>query len=216
MAITDKNKKEILNRAYPVGCYYFSNTNNSPAGWVGGSWTQVSGGFLKPTTSGTGTGGSSSTTISAFAPSHSHSVGSHTHTIGSHSHTLSTSHSHTIGSHSHSGASNSHKHGFNGANSPPRDPSGMNEGNVNHFIQRHTGSYHKVSGTSTSGSTLGTLSTVATPSKTQGSNYASSTGDKASSLDSKTIYTDYEGSGSSQSIDIMPPYIACYCWRRDS
>lgn len=214
MAITDKNKKEILNRAYPIGCYYFSNTNNSPAGWVGGSWTQVSGGFLKPTTSGTGTGGSSSTTISAFAPSHYHSVGSHTHTIGSHGHTLSASHSHSIGSHSHSGASNSHKHAFNGSTGPPGTLVTANkQGN---FFQRHNGYYYNISGTSTSGGNVTTVNSSSTPNQTAGSNYATSTKSGSSSLSSETAYTDYAGSGSSQSIDIMPPYIACYCWRRDS
>lgn len=215
MAITDKNKKEILNRAYPIGCYYFSNTNNSPAGWVGGSWTQISGGFLKPTTSGTGTGGSSSTTVSAFAPSHYHSVGSHTHTLGSHSHTLSTSHSHSIGSHSHSAASNSHSHGFNGSDGPPGTL--VRDHNAGYYYPHFSGSYvRNLSGTSTSANDFTGFTSSSTPSQTADSNYASSTKSNSSSLNSKTIYTDYEGSGSSQSIDIMPPYIACYCWRRDS
>lgn len=215
MSIPEKSKKEILNRAYPVGCYYFSNENKSPATWIGGNWTKVTGGFLKPTTSGSGTGGSSTYTVSKFAPSHTHSVGSHTHTLGSHSHTLSTSHGHSVGSHSHSAASNNHRHGFYGSDGPPGTPV---YNDTSGLIYPHFGGGYNfgISGTSTNETTVTNFASSSTPSQTANSDYASSTKSNSSSLSSEIIWTDYTGSGSSQSINIMPPYIACYCWRRDS
>lgn len=62
----------ILDLVYPVGAYYISNNNISPAELFGGSWTQLKSRFLYATTS-TSTGGSNTHTLTLDQiPSHSH------------------------------------------------------------------------------------------------------------------------------------------------
>ena len=47
MGISQKTLQEICNRAYPIGSYYFSNNSTSPVTLFGGTWTQISGYFVK-------------------------------------------------------------------------------------------------------------------------------------------------------------------------
>lgn len=48
----------LLDVIYPVGSVYFSSTTTSPAETIGGTWTQVSGRYLKADTTPMATGGS--------------------------------------------------------------------------------------------------------------------------------------------------------------
>lgn len=48
----------LLDVIYPVGSVYFSSTTTSPAETIGGTWTQVSGRYLKADTTPASTGGS--------------------------------------------------------------------------------------------------------------------------------------------------------------
>ena len=50
-------KSELLNLIYPVGSIYMSVNNSSPASFLGGSWTQISGYFLLPWSDSAGTTG---------------------------------------------------------------------------------------------------------------------------------------------------------------
>ena len=69
-------KKELLEKVYPIGSYYWSSSNISPSNIFGGSWTKINGRFL-------------------FASDNSHSVGE---TGGEERHTLTIN---EIPSHSH-------------------------------------------------------------------------------------------------------------------
>lgn len=48
----------LLDVIYPVGSVYFSSMTTSPAETIGGTWTQVSGRYLKADTTPMATGGS--------------------------------------------------------------------------------------------------------------------------------------------------------------
>lgn len=48
----------LLDVIYPVGSVYFSSTTTSPAETIGGTWTQVSGRYLKADTTPASIGGS--------------------------------------------------------------------------------------------------------------------------------------------------------------
>ena len=39
-------KKELLEKVYPIGSYYWSSSNKSPSEIFGGSWTQIRGRFI--------------------------------------------------------------------------------------------------------------------------------------------------------------------------
>ena len=77
------NLLEIL---YPVGSFYLSNVDISPASKIGGTWTKVENAALRGASS-TGYTGSDSITLSfSQMPTHSHSVtvksaGAHDHNI---------------------------------------------------------------------------------------------------------------------------------------
>lgn len=110
--------------AYPIGAYYISSVDTSPAVLFGGTWEQVQDKFILAAgstyTAGTlvnpATGGSATKSLTVQnIPSHTHTfttseAGNHTHTVsgstqsaGSHTHTVSGttggagSHSHTRG-----------------------------------------------------------------------------------------------------------------------
>ena len=220
MPINAKDRKTIFDRAYPIGSYYFSNENISPASFIGGQWEIVSGRFLKATSSSGGTGGSETQTISGFLPSHSHSTSSHSHTFPSHTHNYSGYHNHTSSSnHSHSGTGLAHTHtseygymnpggGYGGALIGVNWDSsaapwawiftGNNKINKTATISNST----SLSGVSSSGSTSVSSSSLSSPSSSSWS------------TDNKTITSSSTGTSGSSSIDIMPPYTRCYCWRR--
>lgn len=106
MSFFDEAKKSIRDMLYPVGSLYLSTSNNSPANFLGGNWTQLSGHYLYAApsneTAGTtfGSWTSGSTTLTAAQSgirAHSHGLNNHTHGIpeldlsinsgGAHSHT---------------------------------------------------------------------------------------------------------------------------------
>lgn len=75
----------ILNRAYPVNSIYMSFVSTSPASFIGGSWEQITGRFLR-FANDTSTGGADTVTLSTSQmPSHTHAYeyGNWTGTNGS-------------------------------------------------------------------------------------------------------------------------------------
>lgn len=70
----NENWNNIWTKIYPVGSLYLSFNSVSPAVLFGGSWTQISGRFLRAATD-TGTGGADTVTLTAAQsgmPAHSH------------------------------------------------------------------------------------------------------------------------------------------------
>jgi len=105
---------ETLQKAYPVGCFFYSSVNVNPATLFGfGTWAKVRGRFLfaeDGTIAAGTTGGEKSHTLTAAEmPSHSHTVTLASN--GDHAHAASSS---NAGSHAHTGTAASagmHKHG---------------------------------------------------------------------------------------------------------
>ena len=224
MPINAKDKKTIFDRAYPIGSYYFSNENTSPASFIGGQWEIVSGRFLKATSSSGGTGGSETQTISGFLPSHSHSTSSHSHTFPSHTHSYTGSHSHTSSSnHSHSGTGLAHTHTSESGYMNPGGGYGGTQIDVNWQSTASPLTYHlgnpgnnqvKKTATITSSTSLTGVSSSGNTSVSSSSLSAPSS--SSWSTGSQTITSSSTGTTGSSSIDIMPPYTRCYCWRRIS
>ena len=45
--INQKTLQKIYDRAYPIGCYYFSNDSTDPGILFGGTWVQIKDCFVK-------------------------------------------------------------------------------------------------------------------------------------------------------------------------
>lgn len=68
-------KNFILTTVYPVGSIYFSYSATSPASLFGGSWTQITGRFIRAAND-VSTGGADTITLTtAQLPAHSHTMG---------------------------------------------------------------------------------------------------------------------------------------------
>ncbi|MBQ8091400.1 MAG: hypothetical protein IJ233_11720 [Pyramidobacter sp.] len=116
---------ETLQKAYPVGCFFYTSANTNPRTLFGfGTWEKIRGRFLfaedGSITAGSSGGEKEHTLTAAEMPSHNHTVtiasaGAHAHTASSNS---AGGHSHTgtaasTGAHSHSGktgSSGAHSH----------------------------------------------------------------------------------------------------------
>lgn len=234
MSIKQKDKNIILDKAYPVGCYYLSNDNSKKPGELfGGTWRQITGAFLRATTSNiaagsqvTAQGGHSYQTIpSNFLPAHTHTIGDHRHTYStthSHSYTSNQSrHTHTGTSHSHTKISRSHYHTLKQYQAPPGTilSRWKSTTHTNNYATYFKGSYSKLGGETTGmtkyggGSHTAASSASTTPSQA-GSNYSSFASVKTT-VNNASKDTNYSGSNSAGSVDITPPYISCFCWRRE-
>lgn len=222
--ISAADKKAMFQKIYPVGSYYYSNTNNSPSSFVGGTWTQITGAFLHPSSSAssssTGSGSQTYSLSSSQIYAHSHS-NYHGHTGIWHTHSISNNgngHTHS-GSHSHSVSSSniSHTHApntyFNNAFTDwPNCDYGPNGGTS---AQCFSMSYFRSNMWTTSACGSGSLPTgSANLSITNGGATSTSSGTGGSS--STNSASTGSGGGSGSSFNIMPPYRGCYCWRRDA
>lgn len=217
MSINAKDQAKLLGRAYPVGCYYFSNKNNSPASWVGGTWTPITNTFLYSSSS-TGSAGSNSKQIYNFLPSHSHgNIGNHTHTLSTHNHggSGSINHSHFISS-SHSLTSNdtSHNHSnCNGYTGPPSVQGTYQTGTSSKilFIGGYSKQYSGELGYPQSISCSSASATTGGPS-------LSNPDYQYVNLSGKTVYTSSVGTDGYVTLYDASSYLPtldCYCWRRD-
>lgn len=82
----DDLAKNLWKTIFPIGAFYLSNDATSPASIFGGTWTKLTGYFLRGG-SDTATGGADSVTLStANLPSHTHSFSATTSSGGTHSH----------------------------------------------------------------------------------------------------------------------------------
>lgn len=110
-------KSSLLDLCYPVGSFYISTKNVSPATFLGGTWASRSGYMLRGATSSvtfnsnTKDGGADSVTVTSVA-SHNHTQDAHKHTQDSHGHGALTGHDHFTNTRGMSG-NNPHTHGIN-------------------------------------------------------------------------------------------------------
>ena len=77
----------ILELVYPIGSFYLSNNDISPAESIGGTWTQIEDAVLRGATSTGYTGADTHNITSNEMPAHNHSAssssaGAHTHQVG--------------------------------------------------------------------------------------------------------------------------------------
>lgn len=209
---TEANVADILNRAYPIGSYYHSDSDVDPATLFGGKWEKVTGGFLKASGK-TGTSGSSTVTLSNV-PAHSHSVQSHSHSGQSHSHSSgSTTHSHTIGSwtHTHAIGSKTHTHSVSYTRQGAA-ASGVSWSGSGQFYATGSMSGTTISSNTNTGNSSGTVSSSSWSCTNESA--SGNTSSETSSVSSTSPTVSTVGSGSP--IDIMPPYRSCYVWKRVS
>ena len=72
----NRQKRDLLEKVYPIGTYYWSSNNKSPSEIFGGSWTKINGRFLFASDSNHyvgETGGEERVTLKINEiPSHSH------------------------------------------------------------------------------------------------------------------------------------------------
>ena len=218
MAISGKTMQNICDKAYPIGSYYFSNDPTDPGILFGGTWDQITDCFIKAATSSISqSGGSRQKTISNFCPSHTHTVSNHTHSIPNHSHSgASVNHSHSIRSHFHSSGNQSHTHPLTKYIQAPSGTGVNTDDGTGAIYSGVTYAFNGVYTTFTFNTTTmqsevgsGSAGSTSTSMDSLGS-----IGYTTTSLITTNISTESSGSNGSCTIDIIPPYRECYCWRR--
>ena len=217
----------------------FDSTN--PGNLFGGTWERIMDRFLMcigSTYSVNATGGSTTKTISAdnmpshahSIPAHSHTLSSHTHTMQSHTHTLS-NHTHTLSSHTHSLQSHTHTptnsanyfttcDGLNLGKNGTRRTWPASGGSVYYVHQVESGTIgerNATGGPTNNTSSAPSNNTTNGPSNNTsgGPSTANTSGPSVANTDNSTAYNT-GSAGSGTAIDIMPPYIAVYMWKRIS
>ena len=210
---------EIVDLIYPVGSIYTSVNNTSPETLFGGTWEAIEGKFLlsADTSHAAGTSGGSATKSIDVAnlPSHTHSVGAHSHGLNGHTHSVG-AHAHGLNSHTHgvgtyaTADAGKHSHtltltydwdmAHNGW-SPTVNSLGTYQSTL--AIKCAEAPNHKHTVTGASGAASGnTANSTAFDS-------GAATGDTANS----TAF-DSGSTGSGTALDVMPPYLSVYMWKR--
>lgn len=181
---------------YPVGSIYMSVNNTNPGTLFGGTWEQIQGKFLLGQSSGhTGgsTGGAETVTLTtAQLPSHTHSVPAHTHTVPNHQHTIP-AHTHTATC----AEAGNHRHKINRYQGSASGTSRYNiQGSDDSvtFYSNYAGAHkHTITVASKAA-----FSTTVSGSCTTGSSAVGTSG----------------STGSGSAVNIMPPFLAVYIWKR--
>lgn len=218
MDILDQAIPDIWKKIYPVGAIFMSVNNTSPATlFGGGTWVQIKDCFLlsagdNHTAGGTGgaetksytpagTVGSHTLTTSEI-PSHGHSLNSHTHSVGAHSHGLN-SHTHSIPAHTHDAMYN-----------PDRGFATFS------LTDTGTGVGFQPGGTYYAGYSVTTKSGGGGTTGAASGNTANSSAFNSGAASGNTGNAGGGGghnhgfTGTAANINVMPPYLTVYMWKR--
>jgi len=226
--------------AYPIGAYYISSVDTSPAVLFGGTWEQVQDKFILAAgsqyTAGTlvnpATGGSATKSLTVQnIPSHTHTfttseAGNHTHTVsgstqsaGAHTHSVSGttggagSHSHTRGTMNITGRAGCY--GEEDTNYPngafyQTSDKGTGHGGGVDYMVYFDASRSWSGSTSTTPNHTHTFSATTGSAGSHTHNISITVGQAGAHTHTGT--TNATGSGTA--FNIMPPYIVAYVWRR--
>lgn len=186
-------------KLYPVGSVYISFSATDPSTLFGGTWARLKDRFLlasgdayAPNT----TGGSATKTIAlSNMPSHNHTVsssGSHTHSSANVTVSTAGSHTHGAGTLNLTGTFEGGKDGQTGVFTKSADFGRGLDDSYNGSIVRFTAQGHWTGATATAGSHTHTVSIA--------------------SSGSHTHTTSSVGGGTP--LNILPPYMTVYMWRR--
>ena len=222
--------QDTASKLYPVGSVYISFNSADPSTLFGGTWTRLkdrmlmaSGDSYAPNT----TGGSATKTIGVTnLPAHNHTVNASTHShsvttagAGSHTHTAS---SNTTGSHTHGGGSLNVTGTFGtGQNTPSlfrSDTSGAfsNVGtNGNRYASGETNNDRtsKVK-LETAGKWSGATASAGSHSHTITVNSVSNHTHTVTISNSGSHTHTTNNTGGGTPLNILPPYMTVYMWRR--
>lgn len=188
-------KAEIFGAIYPVGAIYMNVSDVNPGTLFGGTWERIQGRFLLGASSGHAAGsagGAETVTLSrSQLPAHAHDIPPHTHSVPNHPHTIP-EHTHTAtcasgGAHAH------------------RQTRALvaAAGTARYAVQGTDSSVH---GQTQEGGSHSHAVTIAS----KGAFTTAASG--ACSTGSYSGYTTSEGNGSA--VNIMPPYLSVYIWKR--
>lgn len=178
----------LIDKIYPIGSIYLTLQDIDPNSVWGGIWEKIEGKFLIGSDNtypiNTSSGNASITLTEAQMPRHTHIQNSHNHTQEAHTHTQK--------SHTHTG-------------SAKRD-----------FVTRDS---TKTSGIGEKGSSSG--SHHYSPSIDKNDNWygvdnvgGTSAVNNTTTATNKAVVATNQYAGSNASIDILPPYLAVYMWKR--
>jgi len=191
--------QDTASKLYPVGSVYISFSSTSPASLFGGTWTRLKDRFLLAngdTYPADSTGGSATKTISTSnMPSHTHTVSS----SGNHTHSSSVVSVSTVGNHTHgagtlnlTGQFEGGKDGQTGVFSKASNFGRGLDDSYNGSIVQFTASGHWSGATAGAGSHTHTVSIASSGSHTHTTNSV----------------------GGGTPLNILPPYMTVYMWRR--
>lgn len=214
-----KNELDALKAVdpHPVGSLYWSADSTDPGELFGGTWEQIKDEFIIAAgdTYTAGNHGGAATREVAIVPAGTigdRSITLQVSNMPNHSHSMS--HTHTINAFSVSATTNpagghSHKSDYpkwveaaegDGARMEVHQTDGYSQSGTTNFVADHS---HSVS--------------VSIPAKTTNSQSTATTGTAGGTSGVTQPFTHnhtFTGIASSTTINILPPYVAYYCWKR--
>ena len=214
--------QDTASKLYPVGSVYISFSSTNPATLFGGTWTRLkdrmlmaSGDSYAPNT----TGGSATKTIAVSnLPAHNHTVNAstHSHSVttaggGSHTHTASSS---SAGSHTHTiNSAGNHYHGAMGEkNTYPSLYGFYNSSNTHQGASGD--SDNAIWKTSTDGAHTHTMASAGTHKHDITVNSVANHTHTVTISNSGSHTHTTNNTGGGTPLNIMPPYMTVYMWRR--
>ena len=180
---------------YPVGSIYMNVSDVNPGSLFGGTWERIQGRFLLGASSGHAagsSGGAETVTLTGDQlPAHTHGIPAHTHSVPDHVHTVP-AHTHTATTSS----AGAHRH------KQIREKVAAS-GTARYAVQGTNSSV--TANTESAGAHTHTVTVASKPAFNTTSSGSCTTG----STSGRT-----ESAGGTGAVNIMPPFLAVYIWKR--